>query len=233
MFFTLLSSFFFFIILNNWFGLFPGVGSILVTPQKVTAEGVAPMEHHEEKGSAAHETDAERSVAKVETAPVDGSAEAYEEAAGTESTMEHMAEEAAGAAAPGMEAKEAAEPHKIPLFRAATADLNTTVALALISVLLTQYFGFKFIGAGEHLKKYSGVVGFLEGFSEISRLLSFSFRLFGNIFAGEVMIAVVSFLLPIMTPPFFLLEVFVGFIQAVVFSMLTAVFINLAIQKHH
>jgi F-type H+-transporting ATPase subunit a len=129
--------------------------------------------------------------------------------------------------------EKAHEPERAPLFRAATADLNTTIALALITVILTQIFGFKFIGAGAHLKKYASPIGFLEGFSEISRILSFSFRLFGNIFAGEVMIVIISFLLPVLTPPFFLLEVFVGFIQAVVFSMLSAVFINLAIQKHH
>lgn len=134
------------------------------------------------------------------------------------------------------EKKEAAEEghsKQVPLLRGATADLNITLALAIISVVLTQVFAFKFIGAAEHLKKYASPIGLLEGFSELSRFLSFSFRLFGNIFAGEVMIAVVSFLLPILTPPFFLLEVFVGFIQAVVFSMLTAVFINMAIQKHH
>ena len=167
-FFTLLTAFFLFVLLNNWFGLLPGVGSIMVTPVTIGAAT---------------------------------------EAAGH---VEHA-----------------------PLFRAATADLNTTIALALITVVLTQIFGFKFIGAGAHLKKYASPIGFLEGFSEISRILSFSFRLFGNIFAGEVMIVIISFLLPILTPPFFLLEVFVGFIQAVVFSMLSAVFINLAIQKHH
>ncbi len=130
-------------------------------------------------------------------------------------------------------AKDAEHSEKVPLLRAATADLNTTFALALITVLFTQYMGFKYLGAGEHLKKYASGIGLLEAFSELSRILSFSFRLFGNIFAGEVMIAVIAFLLPILSPPFFMLEVFVGFIQAVVFSMLSAVFINMAISKHH
>lgn len=166
-FFTLLCTFFFFIILNNWFGLLPLVNSYSVDHVSIPAHG-------------------------TET-----------------------------------------EHHKVPLLRAATADLNTTLALALITVIFTQIMGFKYIGAAAHLKKYASGIGLLEAFSEVSRLLSFSFRLFGNIFAGEVMIAVVAFLLPILTPPFFLLEVFVGFIQAVVFAMLSAVFINLAIQKHH
>lgn len=188
-FFTLLAAFFFFVLLNNWFGLLPGVGSYLVKPVSIPAaneqhvESMAPAEKHEEGAMAKEE--------------------------------------------------KAHEPERAPLFRAATADLNTTIALALITVILTQIFGFKYIGAGAHLKKYASPIGFLEGFSEISRILSFSFRLFGNIFAGEVMIVIISFLLPVLTPPFFLLEVFVGFIQAVVFSMLSAVFINLAIQKHH
>jgi F-type H+-transporting ATPase subunit a len=171
-FFTLLASFFFFIILNNWFGLLPGVNSYYVEPTYISSE----------------------------TAMVKDD-KAYSE--------------------------------KVPLLRAATADLNTTLALALITVIFTQVMGFKYLGAAEHLSKYASGIGVLEAFSEISRILSFAFRLFGNIFAGEVMLAVVSFLIPFLTPPFFLLEVFVGFIQAVVFTMLSAVFINMAISKHH
>ncbi|MCX7996780.1 MAG: F0F1 ATP synthase subunit A [Patescibacteria group bacterium] len=198
-FFPLLSSFFFFIILNNWFGLFPLVNSYYVTPITIGAE--AP---------------------KMQT---NGSTEKPEKA---KETTSHSAKTNSE-----KESSDSDKPHKVPLLRGATADLNTTIALALISVVLTQIFGFRFIGAAEHLKKYASPIGILEGFSEISRLLSFSFRLFGNIFAGEVMIGVIAFLAFFLTPPFFLLEVFVGFIQAVVFSMLTAVFINMAIQKHH
>ncbi len=125
------------------------------------------------------------------------------------------------------------ELHKVPLLRGSTADLNTTIALALVTVIFTQIQGFKFLGAANHLKKYASPIGLLEAITEISRILSFSFRLFGNIFAGEVMLAIVAFLLPIFTPPFFLMEIFVGFIQAIVFTMLTAVFINMAVEKHH
>ena len=76
-------------------------------------------------------------------------------------------------------------------------------------------------------------VGLLEIVSEISRVISFAFRLFGNIFAGEVLLTVIAFLMPLIAPlPFLGLELFVGFIQALVFSMLTAVFLNMATVSH-
>lgn len=123
-----------------------------------------------------------------------------------------------------------------PLFRAATADLNLTVALALISVFAMQYFGFKNLG-GHYLTRFidlkdpiSFSVGLLEIVSDISKILSFAFRLFGNIFAGEVLLAVMAFLIPFIVPlPFLFMEIFVGVIQAIVFSMLTTAFLTIAI----
>lgn len=124
----------------------------------------------------------------------------------------------------------------IPLFRGATADLNTTIALAIIAVLSIQYYGFKDLGFKAQIGKYINLknpiyffVGILEIISEFSRLISFAFRLFGNIFAGEVLLTIVAFLIPVIAPlPFLALEVFVGFIQALVFAMLTAVLLNVA-----
>lgn len=124
---------------------------------------------------------------------------------------------------------------KTPLFRAPTADINTTLALAVMSVGLIQFYGFKTLGI-EYIKRFFNLenpiltfVGILELIGEISRVISFTFRLFGNIFAGEVLLVVTSFLVPILIPaPFYGLELFVGFIQALVFSMLTLVFLNLA-----
>ncbi|MBI2310023.1 F0F1 ATP synthase subunit A [Candidatus Collierbacteria bacterium] len=124
---------------------------------------------------------------------------------------------------------------KAPLLRAPTADINTTLALALLSVGLVQYYGLKTLGV-EYVKKFFNFknpiltfVGILELVSEISKIISFAFRLFGNIFAGEVLLVVTSFLVPFLVPaPFYGLELFVGFIQALVFSMLTLVFLNLA-----
>jgi F-type H+-transporting ATPase subunit a len=129
----------------------------------------------------------------------------------------------------------------IPLFRPPTADLNTTISLAMISVIMTQYLGLKHLGFKLHLKKYinlkspiDAIVGFLEFLAEIAKLISFSFRLFGNVFAGEVLLTVILFLVPAFFPlPFLGLEIFAGFIQAVVFSILTLVFWSLAVQKTH
>ncbi len=128
------------------------------------------------------------------------------------------------------------EPEFTPLFRAPTADLNTTLALALIAVIFIQYFGFKHLGVAYAAKFFNFknpimfFIGILELISEISRVISFAFRLFGNIFAGEVLLAVMAFLLPFFLPtPFIALELFVGFIQALVFSMLTAVFLKVAV----
>lgn len=168
-FFPLIGSFFFFILLNNWFGLLPGVGSILL---KVNENG------HSEY---------------------------------------------------------------FPIFRGNNADLNTTLVLALISVIIIQISGIKYLGFKNYIKKFINFsnpinffVGILETISEISKVISFSFRLFGNIFAGEVLLAVMAFLIPVLVSfPFLVLEVFVGFVQALVFSMLTAIFLNSATTSHH
>lgn len=132
----------------------------------------------------------------------------------------------------------------VPLFRSANSDLNNTLALAIISVVSIQIFGIISIGffryAGRFfvspLKKpyFVGTfVGILELTSEVSKMISFSFRLFGNIFAGEVLLVVVSMIVPYVVPlPFMFLEIFVGFIQALVFAMLTLVFLKMAVTEH-
>jgi F-type H+-transporting ATPase subunit a len=135
----------------------------------------------------------------------------------------------------------------IPYVRVASTDLNFTVALALISVLMTQVMGVRALGAtyftkfinvgGVFTRPVFGVidfgVGLLELVSEFSKLLSFSFRLFGNIFAGTVLLFVIGTLIPVFFQSLFLgLEFFVGLIQAVVFGMLTMVFMAQATQGH-
>lgn len=124
----------------------------------------------------------------------------------------------------------------VPLLRGPTADLNMTIALAIIAVIAMQYFGFKTLGLKYSHRFFNiknpilGFVGFLEIISDLSKVISFAFRLFGNIFAGEVLLAVMAFLMPFIAPmPFLMLELFVGFIQALVFSTLTSVFINVAL----
>jgi len=168
-FFPLLFAFFFYILLENWFGLLPGVGSLLV---------------------------------KV---------------------------------------KEGHEEVFVPLLRGNNADLNATLALAIISILSIQFYSIKFLGVKKYLHKFfnfsdpiSFFVGILDILSEFSKVLSFAFRLFGNIFAGEVLLTIVAFLVPVLASfPFIGLEIFVGLVQALVFSMLTAVFLSGAIAEHH
>lgn len=140
----------------------------------------------------------------------------------------------------GLEKIRGEEHEFIPLFRAGTADLNTTLALALIAVIAIQLVGIKSLGISYFQKFFNFkspiyfYVGILELISEFSKIISFAFRLFGNVFAGEVLLTVIAFLIPVIAPvPFLGLEIFVGFIQALVFSMLTAVFINAATVKEH
>lgn len=127
-----------------------------------------------------------------------------------------------------------------PLFRSPASDLNFTLAIAVITVVMVNVFGIMAIGAWRHASKFldfsspiAFYVGVLEFISEIARMISFAFRLFGNVFAGEVLLVVIAFLAPYGAPvPFFLLEIFVGFIQAFVFAMLALVFIAMATVEH-
>lgn len=173
MFFPLIATFFFFILVSNWFGLLPGFGSVGV------------YETHE-----GHEV-------------------------------------------------------LVPFFRSANADLNTTIALALISVAATQYFGlrtqglkylskfFTFKGTASYERPINAFVGILELVSEFIKIVSFSFRLFGNIFAGEVLLIVMAFLAAfIASLPFMGLELFVGLVQALIFAMLSLVFYLMATMSH-
>ncbi len=136
------------------------------------------------------------------------------------------------------QAEEPASAKFVPIFRGGTADLNTTTALGLIAVIYIQYAGIKALGLS-YFKKFfnfsnpiNAFVGMLELILEFAKIISFSFRLFGNIFAGEVLLTVIAFLIPIIAPlPFIGLELFVGFIQALVFSLLTTVFLSLAVVK--
>ena len=129
----------------------------------------------------------------------------------------------------------------VPWFRAPTADLNMTFALAICTMVMVQIWGVRFLG-GSYFRKFftfsgpnafmkgiSTFVGILELISEFARVLSFGFRLFGNIFAGEIVLATMAFLFAFLLPvPFYVLEVFIGFVQALVFMMFTLVFFQMA-----
>lgn len=136
-----------------------------------------------------------------------------------------------------------------PFFRGISVDLNFTTSLALIAVVMIQVIGFRAQGFG-YLSKFFNtkrmfkvpffgamdfLVGLLELISELSKILSFAFRLFGNMFAGIVLVAIVAGLLgkiSILAAMVMLFELFVGVIQAFVFGMLTMVFMAQATQGH-
>lgn len=177
----LVLSFFFFILLNNWLGTFPGIGSI----------GQVVREGHEQVF--------------------------------------------------------------VPYFRGGTADLNTTLALAIIGVVASHIFGVMAVGWWRHFNKFINLkafldiprkirkdptvifvnpikafVGLIEVIGEMAKVASLSFRLFGNIFAGEVLLASMSAILAWGMPiPFMFLEIIVGLIQALIFAILILIYLSI------
>lgn len=130
----------------------------------------------------------------------------------------------------------------VPLFRSVFSDLNMTLALALITVILSHFFGVMTIGMKKHLGKFimlksplAAFTGVLEIISEFSKIISLTFRLFGNIFAGEVLLVITGFLVPYLAPiPFLGMELFVGFIQAIIFGTLAMVaFSSFTVEHEH
>lgn len=129
----------------------------------------------------------------------------------------------------------------VPLLRSVNSDLNVTLALAIISFVVIEIAGVVALGLWRYAGKFINfsspvnfIVGLIELVSELGRLVSFSFRLFGNIFAGEVLLAVATYFAPYIVPvPLMSFELFVGFIQAAVFALLTLFFIKLAITDAH
>lgn len=126
-----------------------------------------------------------------------------------------------------------------PLLRAATSDLNVTLGLALVSAVATHVLSIGTIGIKDYLGRYLSFnpinlfIGVLEIISEITKIISLSFRLFGNIYAGEVVLVTVSSIFAFLFPlPFLMLEVIVGIVQALVFSMLTMVFMAILTTSH-
>lgn len=140
----------------------------------------------------------------------------------------------------------------VPFLRAGSSDLNLTFAMAGVAFLVAQLSGVVLIGLFKYFNKFIHLsslfkrpfhwknlalfvpmflLGLVELISEIAKFVALSFRLFGNIYAGEVLLVVFGTLLPVFIPlsgPFYLLEVFVGLIQAFVFAMLTIVFVKIA-----
>lgn len=154
--------------------------------------------------------------------------------------------------------------HLLPFFRPATSDLNMTLAMALLAVVVSHVFGIATIGFFKHANKFiqlgtfwkavkglpkAGIkdgainlfvavvelgVGFIELVSEVAKVVSLSLRLFGNIFAGEVLLHVISGLIAFVVPlPFMFMEIIVGVVQALVFAMLTLVYLTIATSEPH
>lgn len=145
----------------------------------------------------------------------------------------------------------------IPIFRPANTDLNMTLAMAVLSVLGSHVLGAIAIGFWKYLGRFIKIypvwkalrnfnptallvavielfVGFIEIFSEVAKMVSLSLRLYGNIFAGEVLLTVIASLVSYFVPlPFMALEILVGVVQAAVFSMLTLVYLNLSTTESH
>ena len=144
------------------------------------------------------------------------------------------------------------------IFRGGTADLNTTLALGLFAVIAANVFGVMSVGAWEYFNKFINIkaileipkkirkeptiilinpitffVGLIEIISEVAKIASLSFRLFGNVFAGEVLLASIAAIMAWGLPlPFMFLEVIVGLIQALIFAILTLVYFTIASTSH-
>ena len=209
-------SFFFFILIANWSGLLPGAGSIGFyqpvshTTEVKTEETVKALPS---EGSPAV-TD--------EHAPVTTDTHTEKTTQASETTDSHE------------------KPHLTSLMRNATSELNVTLALALISLVATHALSIKTIGIKDYLLRFFSFnpillfVGLLELVSEFTKIVSLSFRLFGNIYAGEVVLHTISKLFAFVFPlPFIFLEIIVGLVQALVFGMLTMVFMSVMMTSHN
>ncbi|TRZ52136.1 MAG: F0F1 ATP synthase subunit A [Dehalococcoidia bacterium] len=155
------------------------------------------------------------------------------------------------------------EGEHVHLLRPANTDINMPLAIALMSFIFVEYFGIRSLGGFRYLSKFVNVgglgrglkqvfsgklkagmgemfsgainifVGMLEALSELIRIVSFTFRLFGNMTAGEILLLIVMFLVPwVVALPFYGLELLVGFVQALIFGGLTLVFLTLAVAHH-
>lgn len=135
----------------------------------------------------------------------------------------------------------ASESKFIPFLYPAATDLNITIAFAIIAFLTIEIAGVLALGLWKYAGKFINfksplafIIGLIELISELARLVSFSFRLFGNIFAGKTLLVVIMFFVPYIVPvPLIAFEVFVGFVQAFVFAILTLFFIKLAAEAPH
>lgn len=257
--FPLMATIFLFLLFANWIELVPGVDSVGL--MHCAEDGISgyprdgsllEVNKALDAGTRASEADYEACHAKEEgethSEEVEAAVTEGGEAGDAEGEDVGAPEEAAQQVAEDGEARD--DIYVVTSFvRAAATDLNLTLALGLLAVLAVEYFGIRVLGIRYFTKFINtpalenagknpmGImdfgVGFLEIISELSRVISFAFRLFGNIFAGQVLLFVIPFLAGALLPmAVYGFELFVGVIQAFVFSMLLLVFSAMAMSGH-
>ncbi|MDA1096103.1 MAG: F0F1 ATP synthase subunit A [Chloroflexi bacterium] len=237
-FFPVIATIFLFVVSANWLGLLPGTGTIgkFVGAEEVIEEA---RHHAEEK----HET---VDLAKLKLFVVDAASHNVVlgqdefEVTGQEWEENKRAE---------LEARGFTAGHILPYIRPANTDVNTPLAIALWSFIFVEFWGITTLGLFGYLGKFFNFrrllrgniafglidvfVGLLELISEFVRLVSFTFRLFGNIFAGEILILMAGFFFPlVVVTGVFVMELFFGMIQAFIFAILTLIFAVLAVTSH-
>jgi F-type H+-transporting ATPase subunit a len=226
-FFPLVVTIFLFIVTSNWLGILPGFGTI------GRFEPAEELIHHKE--AVAEKAGDELDLDKVKLQIFEGSGAVALLPFGSVDSVAtgHDYEEKVG------EGQRAGV--LVPFLRSANTDINTPMAMALVAMFMVHFWGFSVLGVFGHLGKFLNFkegpiglfVGLLEIVIELARIISFTFRLFGNIFAGEVLLIAMAFLIPLIgLVPFLGLELFVGLIQAFIFAMLTLVFATTATISH-
>ena len=240
-FFPLVFTIFIFIVVANWMGILPGFGTVgrIAGPEEIAHHHDAYDYRDPALATTTHDShDSHLGAVKLhvfrdyKSIPV----AALSPGSLEEELTFSQYEENNGNVGEGKRAG-----HLVPFLRSANTDLNMSLAIALIAMVMVHFWGFSILGFFGHAGKFitfksgpMGVfVGILELISELGRVISFTFRLFGNIFAGEVLLMAMAFLLPLIgIIPFLGLELFVGLIQAFVFAMLTLVFASMASISH-
>ena len=236
-FFPVIATIFLFILSANWLGLVPGTGTVgrFIEADHVIEEA----EHHAE----AEGTSADLDNIKLFVV----GAENHSVAVG-QSEFEVTAEEWEHGKKEELEGQGLTAGHLLPYIRPANTDVNTPLAIAIWSFIFVEFWGIRTLGFGYFKKFFNfgrllrgnigfGIidvfVGILEFISELVRMVSFTFRLFGNIFAGEILILMAGFFFPLVAVTgVFVMELFFGMIQAFIFAILTLIFGVLAVTSH-
>jgi F-type H+-transporting ATPase subunit a len=224
--FPLISGIFIFILFANFSGLLPGVGTIVLVEDEEDSHAAETTDH--EVADIAEEGEV------ADTAVADATESKDDDAEHTTGTVA-VTEEGVDDGEHG--------PSRTPIFRPPTADLNMTLAMSLLTFVVVQIAGISAHGVVGRIKHMADPPFLfpIELISELSRIISLSARLFGNVFAGEVLLGVMYglanaikiALIPIAFPVLFIgLEVLFGTIQALVFALLTLIYIALAAAGH-